>query len=66
MDELERRLRGRKSEDDKNLRVRLKNASTEIEFANNQGKYEFRVINDDLKRAISEVVKIVRGEIRKT
>ncbi len=66
MEELERRLRGRKSDDDEDIRVRLKNASTEIDFASTQGKYEYTIINDDLDRAVEDVIKIVSLEINKT
>lgn len=65
MDELEKRLRGRNSETDESIRVRLENATTEIDFASTQGKYEFTVINDDLNQAIAEVIKIVNSEINK-
>lgn len=66
MEELERRLRGRKSNDDQDIRVRLKNATTEIEFASTQGKYEYTIINDDLSRAVDDVIKMVTSEINKT
>ncbi|NLL14537.1 MAG: guanylate kinase [Fibrobacter sp.] len=66
MEELERRLRGRKSNDDQDIRVRLKNATTEIEFASTQGKYEYTIINDDLSRAVDDVIKLVTSEINKT
>lgn len=65
MNELEKRLRGRNSETDESIRVRLENATTEIDFASTQGKYEFTVINDDLNQAIAEVIKIVNSEINK-
>lgn len=65
LEELERRLRGRKSDDDEDIRVRLKNASTEIDFASTQGKYEYTVINDELDRTVEGVIKIVTSEINK-
>jgi len=66
MEELERRLRGRNSNDDEDIRVRLKNASTEIDFASTQGKYEYTIINDDLNRAVEDVIELVTSEINKT
>lgn len=65
MEELERRLRGRNSNEDEDIRVRLKNASTEIDFASTQGKYEYTIINDDLDRAVEDVIKLVTSEINK-
>lgn len=65
MAELERRLRGRNSDDDEIIRVRLKNASTEIDFASTQGKYEYTVVNDDFNRTVDEVIKLVISEINK-
>ncbi len=65
MAELERRLRGRNSDDDEIIRVRLRNASTEIDFASTQGKYEYTIVNDDFNRAVDEVIKLVTSEINK-
>ena len=44
----------------------MKNATTEIEFASTQGKYEYTIINDDLSRAVDDVIKLVTSEINKT
>jgi guanylate kinase len=63
LDELEIRLRARKSDDDATIRLRLKNAEQEMAFAREQGKYEYTVINDDLERAKGEIVRIVRSHI---
>ncbi len=65
IEELEKRLRGRKSDDDEDIRVRLKNASVEIDFASTQGKYEYTVINDDLTKTVDDVIKIVTSEINR-
>lgn len=65
IEELERRLRERKSDNDEDIRVRLKNATTEIDFASTQGKYEYTIINDDLNKAVEEVIKLVTYEINK-
>jgi guanylate kinase len=65
MEELERRLRGRKSDNDEDIRLRLKNASTEIAFASTHGKYEYKIINDNLDRAVDDVIKLVTSEINK-
>ena len=63
MEILEKRLRGRGSDDEETVRTRIKNAKTEIDFARTQGKYEFTVVNDDLERAKSETEQIIRLHI---
>ncbi|MDD5675519.1 MAG: guanylate kinase [Chitinivibrionales bacterium] len=57
---LERRLRDRKSDSEESIRTRMANARAEIDFAEKAGKYEYTVVNDDLKRAVNEVIQIVR------
>jgi guanylate kinase len=56
MEELAKRLKGRNTETDEELEQRLKNAIREMEFA---GKYDYIVINDDMNKAIDELVNIV-------
>ena len=63
MELLEKRLRGRGSDDEETVRTRLKNAMTEINFARDQGKYEFTIINDDLEIAKSETEQVIRSNI---
>lgn len=65
METLEKRLRGRGSEEERIVRIRLKNAVTEMEFAQTEGKYEFTIINDDLERAKKETEELVRSLIIK-
>jgi guanylate kinase len=59
--ELERRLRARKSDDEATIRLRIANASKEIEFARSQGKYEYTIVNDDLDRAKRETADLLRS-----
>jgi guanylate kinase len=59
MDELRNRLAGRGSEDAAALERRLAKARQEIATATNSGVYKYNVVNDDLQRAIDEVVRIV-------
>ncbi|MBN2187874.1 MAG: guanylate kinase [Chitinispirillaceae bacterium] len=59
MEELGRRLRSRGSDSEETIRVRLENASREIEAAKSEGKYEFTIVNDDLPRAQREAARIV-------
>jgi guanylate kinase len=61
---LEQRLRGRKSDSDETIKTRLKNAETEISFAHREGKYEYTVINANLKKAKEELKKLVEDCIR--
>jgi guanylate kinase len=56
---LKQRLLGRQSESAEALKVRLNDARGEIK----EGKhYDYRVINDRLSRAVSEVRKIIKNE----
>ena len=57
-EELERRLRGRETEDETAIQRRLGQARQELAAA---GKYKHRVINDDLDRAVGEVCNILRN-----
>lgn len=56
---LEQRLRGRGTDSDETIALRLKNAVDELAFAKEQGKYEFTVVNDDFEDAVEELAKIV-------
>ena len=54
---LEQRLRGRGTEDEQELQLRLKNARQEME---QQERYDFTVVNDDLELAASQLKKYVQ------
>ena len=56
MEELERRLRGRGSEDEESIALRLKNASAEMALAD---RYDARIVNDDLEQAVSRAVALI-------
>ncbi len=56
MDELERRLRGRGTEDDERIARRLETASWEM---TQQGWFDHVVVNDDVVRATDEVAAII-------
>ena len=56
---LERRLRERRSEDEDSIHVRLRRADEEVEF---RDRYGYLVINDDLERAVADVLAIVSAE----
>jgi guanylate kinase len=63
MDELERRLRDRHSETEEVIQRRMTNASIEMNYALCEGKYEYRVVNDNLETAKKETLSIVRAII---
>ena len=60
--ELEKRLRGRHTEDDETIKKRLAEAKVELERSK---KYDYVVINDDLERAIGEIESITKKELFK-
>jgi guanylate kinase len=66
LEELERRLVSRKTDSADTIRVRLRNASQELEFARNRGKYEYTVVNDDFDRALEELTSILERELAVT
>ena len=63
MEELKRRLEGRKADAPEVMRLRLENASKELEFAARHGKYEYRIVNDSFDRALEELTKIFEKEL---
>ena len=60
-EELERRLRGRGTDSEEVIRLRLENAKKEMEFAKTKGKYEHVIVNDDLEKAANELRAILKG-----
>jgi guanylate kinase len=59
MEELEKRLRDRKTESEESLKIRMENAKKEIEFAETQGKYQYTIYNGDLETAVAELKGII-------
>lgn len=57
--ELERRLRGRGTDREADLRRRLENASAELAAA---PRYDYLVVNDDRGRCADDVLRIVESE----
>lgn len=57
--ELERRLRDRQTETESDLARRLEVARREMSFA---GRYRYRVVNDDLERAVGEFCNLLVAE----
>lgn len=63
LEELENRLRSRATDSEEVIQTRLNNARQEIEFAQNQGKYEYTIVNGDLKQASEELEAIFRKHL---
>ncbi|MGA7160005.1 MAG: guanylate kinase [Bacteroidota bacterium] len=53
---LEERLRNRKTEDEKTFQKRMARASSELEIGK---RFDYRIVNDSLPRAIDDVDKII-------
>jgi guanylate kinase len=59
LDSLERRLRGRGTDSEERIRLRLENARREIALAS---EYDYAVVNDDLQAAYRQVASIIVAE----
>ncbi len=59
LDELERRLRGRGTEDEEQVRVRLANARDEVGRCR---LFEYVIINDEVEAAVADFRAILRAE----
>lgn len=56
LEELEARIRGRKTEEEKVIQKRLNRAKEELTL---QNEYDFCVVNDDIERAAKEISEII-------
>ena len=56
---LEQRLRNRNTDSDEVISLRLHNARKEIEFAKQHGKYEYKIVNDNLDDVVNQLRKIL-------
>jgi len=59
IEELEKRLRLRKTETEETLKLRIENAKKEIDFALANGKYQHVIYNGDLETAVAELKGII-------
>jgi guanylate kinase len=57
---LERRLLGRKTEDEETFRRRMERAAMELETGK---RFDYRVVNDVLEKAINDVDKIIQSHV---
>lgn len=62
-EELERRLRGRGTEDEAVVRARLRRA---VEEAQSMGQYDYIIINDDLEACVDEVHHLIQSQHART
>lgn len=59
MEELERRLRNRGTEDEETIRKRLQQARTELSHARS---YDYAITNGDLEKAVDDLVAVITAE----
>lgn len=60
MKELESRLRGRCTEDEEKVKIRLKNAVEEMEFGRAEGNFDSIITNDDIDTAYLEIFSLLK------
>jgi len=60
--ELEKRLRGRNSDHETQVSIRVNESDREIESSK---EYDYIVVNDDLDKAVQELVGIIQQERKK-
>ena len=63
-EELARRLRERRRDDDKTIAKRLAKANTEIRLAQEAGRYQHTIINQNLDQAADELQRLVASDRR--
>lgn len=59
LEALEKRLRGRQTEDEATIQKRLHEVKEELKRAEN---FDYKIVNDDLERAILELEAVITGE----
>ena len=59
MQELERRLRNRGTEDEPTIQKRLEQAKTELSYAKN---YDYAITNSDVEKAVDDLIAVVTAE----
>ena len=63
-EELKKRLRGRQTEDDLSLKLRICAARTQIEFGETSDLFEKNIVNSDLENAYMELVNFLESEFK--
>jgi len=59
--DLEKRLRGRNTETEEKIQIRLKTAVEELEFGRTPGNFDALVVNDDLNCCFAQLVETVKN-----
>ncbi len=64
--ELEARLRGRKTDTEEQIQVRLKNGIEETELAdkNEDGLFDEVVVNDDIDKTLATVTNLIQKHVK--
>ena len=60
IEELEARLRGRGTETEEKIQVRMNNAKGELAFGNGEGNFDLFVINNDLETAVESILSYLK------
>ncbi len=60
IEELEKRLKNRATEDDEKIKNRIKKATEEMKL---QDKYQFVIVNDELENAVKKIDEILFKEV---
>ncbi|XP_068626530.1 guanylate kinase isoform X1 [Battus philenor] len=63
IEELERRLRSRNTEQEEALKKRLETAQQEIEFGQQPGNFHIIILNDNLDKAYTELCKFLEQNV---
>ena len=58
--DLEKRLKGRDTETQEKIKVRLENAVAEIEYGNGPGNFDACLVNEDLNSTFAEFVSTLQ------
>ena len=64
VEELESRLRGRGTETEEKIQVRMKNAKGELEFGNSKGNFDLFIVNNDLEAAVESILSHLKKKFR--
>ncbi|KAI0384811.1 guanylate kinase [Hypomontagnella monticulosa] len=64
-EELERRLRGRGTEDEDSISKRLNQAKVELDYANTPGVHDIIIVNDDVDTAYKELENYIYKPVAK-
>ncbi len=65
IDELENRLRGRKTETEESIRRRLSIATKEIAFGDTPGNFDLMIVNDDIDAASEKLKSFMEPHVAK-